>query len=80
MEKFTAVEKMLMVFVCSICLVLLISVIGMAFYPTNSINVGLREAVIDLLKFIVGGIFGAISANLKLKSDKDILPPEKNEQ
>ena len=58
----------------SVCAVLIISVSGIVFKgsstPPNEGAVAIRTAMIDLLKIIVGGIFGAFTA-LKSTNDKN---------
>ncbi len=72
MKQFNALEWILLMLAFSVCLVLIISVSGIVFKgnanPTEG-AVAIRTAMIDLLKIIVGGIFGAFTA-LKATNDK----------
>ncbi len=72
MKQFNALEWILLMLAFSVCLVLIISVSGIVFKgnatPTEG-AVAVRTAMIDLLKIIVGGIFGAFTA-LKATNDK----------
>ena len=76
MKQFNALEWILLMLAFSVCLVLIISVSGIVFKgnatPTEG-AVAVRTAMIDLLKIIVGGIFGAFTA-LKSNNDKTKLP------
>lgn len=71
MKKFNAVEWILLMFAFSVAVAILIGVGGIIFRgsanPTEG-SVAIRNALLDLMKVIVGGIFGAIAT---LKSIKD---------
>jgi len=71
MKKFNAGEWVLLMLAFSIAVAILIGVGGIIFRgsanPTEG-SVAVRNALLDLMKVIVGGIFGAIAT---LKSIKD---------
>jgi len=76
MKQFNALEWILLMLSFSVCLVLIISVSGIVFKTSGVPNDGaiaIRSAMIDLLKIIVGGIFGAFAV-LKSSNDKNKLP------
>lgn len=76
MKQFNALEWVVLMLAFSVCAVLIISVSGIVFKSSGVPNDGaiaIRTAMIDLLKIIVGGIFGAFTA-LKSSNDKNKLP------
>ena len=73
MKNFKITDWILFLFACSISLVIVISVIGIVFKGTTPPNEGavqIRAALIDLLKYIVGGIFGSMGTAAIMKTDK----------
>ncbi len=72
MKRFTSSEWIWLMLAGSVCVVLVVSVIGIAFKgsaePTEGAVV-VRTALIDLPKVIVGGIIGVASLPKSGKSD-----------
>lgn len=74
MKKFNAGEWVLLMFAGSVCLVIIISVLGIVFKGNSSPNEGAvqtRAAILDLLKIIAGGVLGAVSAFKTMKDDNN---------
>ncbi len=78
MKNFNAFEWVILMLTFSVSIVIVISVLGIVFKGSTAPNPGaveIRSALIDLLKVIVGGIFGAIatirSTNDKSANDKN---------
>lgn len=74
MKKFNAGELILLMMAGSVCLVILISVVGIVFKGTSSPNEGAvqtRAAILDLLKIIAGGVLGAVAAAKSIKDDNN---------
>ena len=70
MRKFNAIELVILIFAVSVSLVIIAGVLGMLFGGvTNADNQIVRTAIVDLIKFIVAGVFGAMGA-LKISRDK----------
>jgi hypothetical protein len=72
MKKFNAGEWVLLMLAFSVAVSILIGVGGIIFKgsanPTEG-AVAVRTALLDLLKVIVGGIFGAIATLKSMKDD-----------
>lgn len=59
-------ELLAFIFGCTVCAILLVNVIGMFILkiPTTADNAGVRNSLVDLLKYIAGAIIGIISAKV----------------
>ena len=72
MKKFNAGEWVLLMLAFSVAAAILIGVGGIIFRgsanPTEG-SVAVRNALLDLMKVIVGGIFGAIATLKSIKND-----------
>ena len=72
MKRFNAGEWVLLMLAFSIAAAILIGVGGIIFRgsanPTEG-SVAVRNALLDLMKVIVGGIFGAIATLKSIKND-----------
>ena len=72
MKKFNAGEWVMLMLAFSVVGVILMGIGGIVFKgnanPTEG-SVAVRNALIDLLKVIVGGIFGAIATLKSMKDD-----------
>jgi len=66
MENPSVGEMIKLIFTGSVCIVIIISVLGIVFKgdktPSEG-SVAIRTALIDLLKVITGGVLGAIAAS-----------------
>ena len=63
MKRFNAIELVILIFAVSIGLVIVSTIAGMLFGgATTTANEAIRLAVIDLIKYITAGVFGAIAA------------------
>ncbi len=74
MKKFNAGEWVILMLAFSVGATILIGVLGIVFKGSVDPSDGataVRTALIDLLKFICGGIFGIVATLLSLKKDKD---------
>ncbi len=74
MKKFNAGEWILLMLAFSVSGAILMGVAGIIFKGTSNPTEGavaVRNALIDLLKVIIGGIFGAIATLKSIKNDKD---------
>lgn len=72
MKKFNSGEWVLLMLAFSVSIVIIIAVAGIVFKGNATPNEGataIRTALIDLLKVIVGGIFGAIAVIKTNKND-----------
>jgi len=74
MKKFNAGEWVILMFAFCIGATILIGTLGIVFKgsatPTDA-SVAIRTALIDLLKFICGGIFGTVTTLFSIKKDKN---------
>ena len=73
MKKFNSSEWILLMFAGSVCLVIIMSVMGIVFKGSSNPNEGavaIRAALIDLLKIITGGVLGAVAAAKSMNDDK----------
>lgn len=64
-------ELLCFIFGCTVCAILLVNVIGMFVLkiPTTPENEGVRNSLIDLLKYIAGAVIGIISAKVVGKNE-----------
>lgn len=62
MKRFSAIEIVMLILTLCVSLTIILGLIGMMVGgKTNAENEPLRAALIDLLKYITAGVFGAIS-------------------
>ena len=75
-SKYTIWELLGFIFGCTVCAILLVNVIGMLVLriPTTPENAGVRNSLIDLLKYIAGAIIGIISAKVVGNNKTDEKP------
>ena len=74
MKKFNAGEWVIMMLGFSVALTLIIGILGLVF--KGSVNpiegsVAIRNALIDLLKYIAGGLLGIVALLLSKKKEDD---------
>lgn len=62
MKRFNAAELVILILTCCIAFVLVMYVVGVIIYGPERASVEVRTALIDLMKFIIGGIFGGMAA------------------
>ncbi len=70
-NSYTIWELLGFIFGCTVCAILLVNVIGMFVLkiPSTPDNAGVRNSLIDLLKYIAGAIIGIISAKVLNKTN-----------
>lgn len=72
MKRFTAIEIVMLILTLCVSLTIILGLVGMMIGgKTNAENEPLRAALISLLQYISGGVFGAISVLVTNKKQQD---------
>lgn len=72
MKRFSAIEIVMLIFSITVGLTILLGIVGMAVMgKTTPENEAIRAALIDLLKYITAGTFGAITVLITNKKQPE---------